>query len=151
MISFIQETYDKNDGPDVKRVVYVKINASRRCLFEYAEHLQIKKLLKIDPMKIFRDEYKEDRTWSEWKIFSGLHRWEIERGRKGEREEEDRTWSEWKIFSGLDRCDLVVETALIWIVWTVSAVKSFTKMRCGTSYETIESVQGSRNEKRTAS
>eukprot|EP00116_Pleurobrachia_bachei_P019238 sb/3479500/ len=81
-----RETYDKNDGPDVKRVVYVKINASRRCLFEYAEHLQIKKLLKIDPMKIFRDEYKEDRTWSEWKIFSGLH--------SGEKFYKDEVWDE---------------------------------------------------------
>ena len=24
-------------------------------------------------MKIFRDEYKEDRTWLDWKMFSGLH------------------------------------------------------------------------------
>ena len=43
----LQETYDKNEGNDIKRVVYVKVHASDRVLFEYAEHLQIKKLLKV--------------------------------------------------------------------------------------------------------
>ena len=58
---------------DIKRVVYVKVHASIRCLYEYAEHLQMKKLLKVDPMKLFRDEYKEERSWSDWKLFSSLH------------------------------------------------------------------------------
>ena len=44
---FHQETYDKNEGSDIKRIVYVKIHATKECLFEYAEHLQVKKLLKV--------------------------------------------------------------------------------------------------------
>ena len=31
-------------------------------------------ILQIDPMKIFRDEYKEERSWFDWKLFSTLHR-----------------------------------------------------------------------------
>ena len=42
-----QETYDKNEGSEIKRIVYVKIHATKDCLFEYAEHLQVKKLLKV--------------------------------------------------------------------------------------------------------
>ena len=42
-----QETYDKNEGSDIKRIVYVKVHATKQCLFEYAEHLQVKKLLKV--------------------------------------------------------------------------------------------------------
>ena len=48
IIIFIrQETYDKSDGSDIKRIVYVKVHASQECLFEYAERLQMKKLLKV--------------------------------------------------------------------------------------------------------
>ena len=28
----------------------------------------------IDPMKIFRDEYKEERSWFDWKLFATLHK-----------------------------------------------------------------------------
>jgi len=87
-VSIERETYDKNEGLDIKRIVYVKLHASKKCLYEYAEHLQVKKLLKIDPMTIFRDEYKEDRSWSDWKIFSALH--------TGERFYKDEVWDEMK-------------------------------------------------------
>ena len=52
-MDFHQETYDKNEGSDIKRVVYVKIHATKECLFEYAEHLQVKKLLKVYKTNIF--------------------------------------------------------------------------------------------------
>ncbi|XP_063678304.1 anoctamin-7-like isoform X2 [Bolinopsis microptera] len=87
-LSIERETYDKNEGSDIKRIVYVKVHATKQCLFEYAEHLQVKKLLKIDPMKIFRDEYKEERSWFDWKLFSSLHR--------GEKFYKDEIWDEMK-------------------------------------------------------